>query len=541
MSTAAKGLGTRASELGAALLKDYFGGPGGVVLFAYAMCVGCLEAFRISDGISSNWWCLGACLLVLALHPLAVRLIRWIGSGAQNDGLASRLTDRAWKRAACFATFFAVTFGVLYLWRLAWYPMALSADILGQYAQALTGQYNDWHPVAHTLFAYTLPLKVTGNPASILLFQIIGYSLMLAWMLLTVLEYGGVGWALALHLFVLLSPMTGSMMVHPLKDVWFATMCGLVATSAIWTLFTRGKWLSLWRHVALVVLASTCCVLFRHNGVLFVVPALLAMLVYVGRQQRVAIIVGVVGLLVAVKFCIYPLIGVTAPDRRSVEILGLPMTAIGEVVKECPAELDQQTKEFAYSVAPPDMWERFKIGNFNSIKWESATDQYVIRDAGVSNVLRCMLRCVQINPVAAFKSIAVLTSAVWSPGVTGVIEPELPEDAFGVAELTPKSSMGLRLALTTYSEYAREGVLRYLSSIGSCLFALVALCALKIDFKKKLGKATLVLSLAPMLYCFGTMLLLTGPDHRFFFAMPMAMFACAFCVLKQGPADDLPK
>ena len=53
-----------------------------------------------------------------------------------------------------------LTIGIMLIWISAYYPGSFSPDSIVQYGQALSGEYNDWHPVWHTIVFFTLPLKI---------------------------------------------------------------------------------------------------------------------------------------------------------------------------------------------------------------------------------------------------------------------------------------------------------------------------------------------------------------------------------------------
>ena len=43
------------------------------------------------------------------------------------------------------------------------YPAKSSVDVSNQYGQALSGEYNNWHPVVHTFIFYKVPMMIFGN------------------------------------------------------------------------------------------------------------------------------------------------------------------------------------------------------------------------------------------------------------------------------------------------------------------------------------------------------------------------------------------
>ena len=70
--------------------------------------------------------------------------------------------------------FYGLPLFIMLLYYFAYYPGGFINDSLSQFYQYFYGEYNDWHPAFHTLFAFTLPLKLTGGwIGSIVLFQVL--------------------------------------------------------------------------------------------------------------------------------------------------------------------------------------------------------------------------------------------------------------------------------------------------------------------------------------------------------------------------------
>ena len=120
-----------------------------------------------------------------------------------------------------FMTLF-VTMGIMLIWILAYYPGSFSGDSIDQYGQALNASYNNWHPAWHTIVFFTLPLKIFGTPASIVIIQNIYFSIVMGYLALTIYEIGGLRVTVISILYILMNPYTGYIMLYPWKDLGFA-------------------------------------------------------------------------------------------------------------------------------------------------------------------------------------------------------------------------------------------------------------------------------------------------------------------------------
>ena len=114
----------------------------------------------ISHWDAMPWQLVGRFWMLLAgigvLCPLLLKKIReW---KPRKHGFGSRLSPWAF-RGICFGCSMAVL-GFCFLGVL---PGGFDGDPRMQTLQVLSGRYNDYYPVAHTLLAFKLPLLLTGD------------------------------------------------------------------------------------------------------------------------------------------------------------------------------------------------------------------------------------------------------------------------------------------------------------------------------------------------------------------------------------------
>lgn len=155
----------------------------------------------------------------------------------------------------------------------------------------MSGKYNDHHPVLQTLFAFALPLKLTGKVEAIVIFQIIEFSGILSYLSYTLLEYGNKRVAIFSILYILLNPMGVRILLHPWKDVSFAGAATLLMVFGLRIYLTNGKWLERKGRILLIMFPLIGTTFFRHNGVLFTLPFLFAVLMCIGIRKWLKIIV----------------------------------------------------------------------------------------------------------------------------------------------------------------------------------------------------------------------------------------------------------
>lgn len=230
---------------------------------------------------------------------------------------------------------------------------AFSSDTIYQYKQAASGRYNDWKPILQTLITYTLPLKLTGRAEAIVLFQIIEYSCILAYMGYVILKYSGKGYAVFTFLYILLNPVTGNIVVYPWKDVTFAMFVVLLMTFGLQIHITDGHWLDSTRAVLLLDIVLAAATIVRHNVFLFTIPFWVAILIRIEKKRRIQIVLLFTACIIVVKGSVRMALEVPEIWDHIARGMGLPMSVLGNIPKESPESLDEETKEFLYSVASP--------------------------------------------------------------------------------------------------------------------------------------------------------------------------------------------
>lgn len=430
-----------------------------------------------------------------------------------NETVWQKKEKRLWVLLSFVSAFLA-----LFFWYLAYYPGSFSADAIVQYSQAVNGNYNDAHPVLQTLFTYTLPLKITGRTDSIIMFQIFEYSCVLSYMSYTLSRYVSKKYAIFSLLYILLNPVTGNILMNPWEDVTFAMSVVLLMVFGFQIYITDGKWLEQKGKICFFIIVLTAATLFKHNAALFTIPYLIGVLMYISNKELyLKLIMYFVILLMIIRDPVYYTLNVTEPEQRQVEMLGLPMTMLGNVAKESPESFDQTTGEFIFSVASNEDWKNWYFcGSFNSIKWQENTNLNAIEEAGAAEILSMAIKMLFRAPVASLKGFFTLTDIVYALdgysdwGITQGIA----ENVYGIEahEIVGKNE------LVTYSDILLNSILKYIFQyIGVINFVILISILGKCKFRDRNDRRKCLLCLPIMIYNFGTMFLLSGNDFRFFY------------------------
>ncbi len=454
-------------------------------------------AGRLGNRLLIPFWLLLYLILFVLSSLVAQPLLCKVSSLQihRESQTVSRREQYAW--GSCL---FIIAFLAMIVWYLIYYPGWFTGDSEDQLRQAMTGEYNDWHPVLQTFFTFTVPLALTGGwKGSIVLFQILEYAAALTYMCMTFLRFGNRKYALISLLAIVINPLSGAIVKQPWKDITFTIFCVLFASFAL-RLWFEPDWLNKPHRVVGMATVAVAATIVRHNGILFTLPMLLAVLLLTAENKHRAFLLILSAILfLLVKGPFYSFLEVTDPGSRSIEILGLPMTVIGDVVTQDPESLDKETLDFAWSVAEPEAWEEYyRPGDFNSLKFSECCNTQIVNDAGIRKVLSYMLRCFRASPAKAFEGLLTSTNMVYALS--------------GPISWTPAFFPPIVYSLIESS------LIRWLSLyIGIPMFFCILFSLGRAPLNSGVNRKKLLFLLPILIHNFGTMLLLTGPDFRFFY------------------------
>ncbi len=431
---------------------------------------------------------------------------------------AATVTERQ-----CIIAFIVSTLiclAIMLAWFFAFRPGSFEEDNIGQLKQAVSGEYDSWHPIWHTLVFFTLPYRLTGRPESVVVFQMICFSLGMGYMFMVLYRYVGVLFASLAYIYVILNPFTGFILLFPFKDNPFAIAGVVSAAMAAAIIFSDGEWAGKWYKGALLGFMLANATLFRHNGVLFSGFMLVALLFNMKFRRWIAVAAGFLLTLLIIQGPVYHMIDAHMSETEVVHTVGFPMSVIGNAVKETPEVIDQDIVEFAYSYAPREVWEeRYNRGNFNLMKYGGAQNPEVIEEAGVTKIVGMAARCFIQSPQASMDAVFALTDFVYGLDVQDkadidIMKNTIIENDFG---LDHKGSPALANLFDKYASVFKFGGKNFFRKLGFGILLVIVVILSRLRWTSAESWKRALMCLPILVYDFGTMLLLSGHDARFFF------------------------
>lgn len=409
----------------------------------------------------------------------------------------------------------------------ACWPGGVSYDASNQWRQAHSGEFNNWHPVFHTLLIWLVTRVRDSYPFAVCM-QIAAFSAAMAYLTATLHRRGAPAWlALGVHALVCASLPVRNTLMYLGKDSAMTAAVLVVAAQTVQMLHTRGVWLKRPRNAVCFGLTLAAATLLRHNAILWTLPLLIcALLCFPWGRRGAALAAGVTVLaLVLVRGPLYGALDVVYPDNTTEESVGIPMTILWDVRAQAPEVLDGETATFLSGLAEDGEWEDvYQLHRYNSIKF--TYDRELIAGRSVTDILSMAGRAALAEPRLAFETVNAVTGLVWD--VTGqnrgyeTVSNSGDLPLYGRATL---NRLGQAALAVIDAPLAWTPVRWLMENIGAQLLILllVALWALR-----RRGVDVLALALPVLCYDLGTMLLLCGDDARFF---QCSMAVCIPCML----------
>ena len=405
------------------------------------------------------------------------------------------------------------------------YPGGVSYDAANQWWQAHSGEYNNWHPVFHTLLIRLCTLVIDRYPFVVLV-QCVAFAVAFAYLSVTLHQTGVPAWlVVVIHVFVHLTPLVRNTLMFVWKDNAMCIGTVILCAQTIRMLASHGQWLRKWPNAVCFGLVLAFTTLVRHNAILFTLPlAVIALCSFAGVRRMAALSLAVMfaGMLL-VRGPLYGSLDVIYPNNTAEEAVGLPMIVLGNAMQQQPDALDEEAKAFLLSLASEENWQQvYRLNDYNAIKFTYPRE--LIADRNPMDILGMAAATAFRAPKLAFDAINSTTGLVWdvtgeNKGVVAVSNSgTLPEESIGHPLL---NSIGTRLCAVLDAPMQLLP-LRWLTQNIGVQQLLLLLATLAVMRRK--GPAVLSLAFPTLIYNLATMLLLCGNDARFFqFAMAISL------------------
>lgn len=239
-----------------------------------------VKRLRLVGGRPRAWWtqALLEGAMIVTLGALALVLLLWLAS---RPAKAPPAPVSRWAWAA-----FAVPCALVWtIYLLAFWPGAMTSDSFDQWAQIISGRFNDWHCFTHTAFLW-LMTRVWMSPAPVVGAQIIALSAVTGWILARFSTLG-MPRPLAWVLCGLFAVIPGTSIVLVLwKDVPHSIAVLALTMLVLDVVSSGGECLRRWSKLLLLGTVATLMALLRSNAPLAAFGTLALLVLGYRRQWR---------------------------------------------------------------------------------------------------------------------------------------------------------------------------------------------------------------------------------------------------------------
>ncbi len=417
---------------------------------------------------------------------------------------------------------FVVVEAVVLLVFLSEFPGTTNTDLESQWKQVQTLEMDDWHPAIHTM-TMLLITTVVDSYSAVIFTQFVLFGVGVSYLLAT-LEVWGISRKI---LYVILALTVINQNNHviltiALKDTALSLTLLFLATHLINIYLSEGEWLKRKLNIFGFSLLLAYATLVRHNALLFTFSALVVLLIMFVKQRKQVIccVVITLALIGLVRGPLYSAFEVkTLEHQTSSEIIGLPMTVLGDIMVTNANALSPEAKEFLNLATSDQGWiDLYEKGSFNSIKFSNEVVQAWLYTDALDITRMAAQSSLNATTIAANAAIE-LTDMVWK--TTDVPEGRLTFDTFSKSHeiVTSHAKLPEAVGLTAQNLYSAlfafipNFVQEALSFVGTHFLLIMVFGFFAC---KQKGMKALILVLPVILYNIGTMAVLCGNDYRFF-------------------------
>lgn len=356
--------------------------------------------------------------------------------------------------------------------------------------------------------------------------------MILGYMAETIYEILNIKCAILAFAYILSNPYTGTIAMYPWKDVTFAITVLWIMCVVVRIIFKKYNSDKLKIQIILLGILMANATVFRHNAILFTGTLLIALLFVLERKQVLNLVIICATMLILIKGPAYFILDVVPAEKRTQEVVGLPLTILANVTKETPELLNNETAKFMYSIADQADWEgKYVCGDFNSIKW-SGIDLSIVNQTNIGKILKMTLNSIVESPQASLEAVISLTNIVY--GIEGEIKgdtvPAITPNEIGICY---SGNVNIANFLQSYRTFYNNSIFKYLRYVGVSIVLMLWVILGKMNLKCKNDWKKIGLCIPIFIYNFGTMLMLSGQDLRFFYVSFLVCPMVFLIILKE--------
>ncbi len=306
--------------------------------------------------------------------------------------------------SSLFLKHFSTIFTSLLIYLLAYFPGSYTYDSWVQILQVIgIMPFNDWHTLLHTI-SIGIVLKVFHHIASYSLFQIIFASILFAW-ILSKLKFKNLKLALFL---VFAFPTTGLLLINAWKDTYYSLSL-IWFSFLIYFAYQDKNYLKSSLNLLAFVISAMLVILFRHNGILVIIPVLIIMLFVFKEQFKKLLIItsSIILLFIIYQIIAFNILKIEKGGVRYLKVIDIISTYIVEGYK-----FDEKERKILEEIIPVKDIEKSK----NKCYYYTLSNSHKLIEYN-HEILKILLKAIIKDIKPLIENMICSSRFIWNPKV----------------------------------------------------------------------------------------------------------------------------
>lgn len=410
-------------------------------------------------------------------------------------------------------------------------------DSMNQFKQAITNNYNNWHPVGHTFIFFKIPTLFYDSVLSCVLFQFLFITVCLNYFCYFLRKnYLSKKWTVIILILFLINPLNLLYANTLWKDIPYSYSLFILTLFLIEIYKSNGKWLNKKSNIFGLILILLQILFFRHNGIAIVIIVSMFLIIFYSKKYKVLLATFLVpiGIYFVVNGPVYDYLDIPDHEFKHAELFGVPLSQVSYIYNN-NGILSDSMLEFMNNLSPLENWKKYyNKESFNDIKWSNGYNMLYLEE-NYKEFFKLYIESVKNNFLLSYQGYVYITNPVWNFNSNGYVEYGGETTSWDI--INNISTFG-RTLFRDYYNNINKTVLKWLiPNFALGLFIIIFALGLTI-LKKKLNFESYIPFIPVFINVAMIMCLITGWEQRFVYSSILCCYPLIIFALLEKKNDN---